>query len=82
MLAVEAAGIILMFEDKSGYFLHLHFSAAVAVSGSLSPRMYIQLKKVYDDSGTGLSWNLSSFRFASLFASFVSSHYSMPNLNY
>ena len=75
MLVLYAAGIVLVYQaelERMSISLTVHFVASVAVSGSLSPRMYIHLKQAYEANAGGVSQNLSSFRAASFIASDVS----------
>ena len=68
MLILYAVGTILVFQAEAAHIsisLTVHFVASVAVSGSLSPRMYIHLKQAYEVNAGGASQNLSSFRAAS-----------------
>ena len=75
MLVLYAVGLGLVSQAEAFHgsiSLTVHFVASVAVSGSLSPRMYIHLKQAYEANAGGASQNLSSFRAASFTASDVS----------
>ena len=75
MLILYAVGTILVFQAEAAHIsisLTVHFVASVAVSGSLSPRMYIHLKRAYEANAGGASQNLSSFRAAPFTVSDVS----------
>ena len=75
MLGLYGVGIILVSQAESFYIsisLTVHFVASVAVSGSLSPRMYIHLQQAHKVNSGGVSQNLSTFRAASFIVSDVS----------
>ena len=75
MLVLYTVGIILVSQAEAAHIsisLTVHVVASVAVSGSLSPRMYFHLRRAYEANAGGASQSLSSFRAAPFTASDVS----------
>lgn len=73
MLVMYAFGIPTAFGDfyvQTGFtqFANIHFIVSVAVSGSLSPWMYINLRRIYDEPMKVPIETLSSLQIASAFS--------------
>ena len=77
MTVMYSVGIFLTSGNisKNRNLLAAHFVASVALSGSLSPQMYIHLKQAQEDQSGVPSYSLPSLRAATVVNPEVSLYY-------